>query len=490
MKLKLQERGQSLILIALAAIGLFGFAALAIDGSRVFSDRRHAQNAADAAALSAALAKIRNVSAQPYEQAAELRAADNGYVKDGPRTDVEVALCSVAVDPACQGIPALTSPHPTPIELDLSNPANYIQVKITSLLPATFARIVGRQEFKNIVTAIAYAGPVEPKPLADNYALAAMNFHDPDAIWTAANVSVDINNSGMFSNSDYTSSNCQHGSMRTGGNGTINVDTMISTVGDFCPGGNSSYDPNAVNDDASQIDLPEEVDIPDFSCSGSPAPSSYDGAPNFVLTIYPGNYNNLNLSNISGGNAVREVHFSPGTYCLSNGVSFNGPDIIANGVKFLVTGGEFKLNGSQFTCNDMQVHIDENGSGFSIGATSSIYCNNVTFFLSTGDVTWNGNADFRLFAPTGGDYEGLLFYMPPGNNSPIRINGNTTSQMTGTILAVSSEITIDGNMGATGLRSQIIGDTVNLLGNGTLVINYDPDDQYQPIDPSAIMLTK
>ncbi|HEX9332631.1 MAG TPA: pilus assembly protein TadG-related protein, partial [Anaerolineales bacterium] len=60
MKPKFQERGQALILIAFAAVGLVGFAALAIDGSRVFSDRRHAQNAADTAVLAAALAKIRD----------------------------------------------------------------------------------------------------------------------------------------------------------------------------------------------------------------------------------------------------------------------------------------------------------------------------------------------------------------------------------------------------------------------------------------------
>jgi uncharacterized membrane protein len=56
MKRKSQEKGQALILVALAAIGLVGFAALAIDGSMKFSDQRHAQNAADSAALAAALA--------------------------------------------------------------------------------------------------------------------------------------------------------------------------------------------------------------------------------------------------------------------------------------------------------------------------------------------------------------------------------------------------------------------------------------------------
>ena len=49
------ERGQALILIALAAVGLFGMTGLAIDGGMVFSDRRNAQNAADTAALAGAL---------------------------------------------------------------------------------------------------------------------------------------------------------------------------------------------------------------------------------------------------------------------------------------------------------------------------------------------------------------------------------------------------------------------------------------------------
>src|SRR5689334_20899575 len=50
-------RGQALILIALAAVGLFAVTGLAIDGGARFSDRRHAQNAADTAALAAALTK-------------------------------------------------------------------------------------------------------------------------------------------------------------------------------------------------------------------------------------------------------------------------------------------------------------------------------------------------------------------------------------------------------------------------------------------------
>jgi len=45
------ERGQVLVLLVLALVGLLGFTALAIDGGMVYSDRRTAQNAADASAL-------------------------------------------------------------------------------------------------------------------------------------------------------------------------------------------------------------------------------------------------------------------------------------------------------------------------------------------------------------------------------------------------------------------------------------------------------
>jgi uncharacterized membrane protein len=110
-------RGQALILIAFAATGLFAVTGLAIDGGAKFSDRRHAQNAADAAALAAALEKVtalangvsnlsptthnvetcpppRGVSASPVCDALQLaalnRAKSNGYDNNLASNTVEV----------------------------------------------------------------------------------------------------------------------------------------------------------------------------------------------------------------------------------------------------------------------------------------------------------------------------------------------------------------------------------------------------------------
>jgi Flp pilus assembly protein TadG len=52
------QRGQALILITFAMIALIAMVGLAVDGSMAFSDRRHAQNAADTAALAGAMTKV------------------------------------------------------------------------------------------------------------------------------------------------------------------------------------------------------------------------------------------------------------------------------------------------------------------------------------------------------------------------------------------------------------------------------------------------
>ena len=102
MFIKASEKGQALVLIVLAAIGLFAFAALAIDGSIVFSDKRHAQNAADTAALASSLAYVRGNN---FEAAAQTRATENGY-DNGTMSDVTI---TTAVSPQAQANAPVTS---------------------------------------------------------------------------------------------------------------------------------------------------------------------------------------------------------------------------------------------------------------------------------------------------------------------------------------------------------------------------------------------
>src|ERR1044071_3549609 len=244
MKPRSNERGQALIMIALAVVGLFGFSALAIDGSRVFSDRRHAQNAADTAALAAALAKIRGDN---YAAAALDRAASNGYVTDAD-SSVDVHLCSevasLHLTPACEGLPGG------------ADQTQYIQVKIVSTIPTTFARIIGRAQVTSVLTAIARASGVGPNPLFNGAALAALKPDGDNTLGGNGVVTLDVNNSGVFNNS---SSNC--GTTINGASGSYQVDTSFQFVsGTYCSGaGGGQLTPVQP---ASQIPYPPTITIP------------------------------------------------------------------------------------------------------------------------------------------------------------------------------------------------------------------------------------
>ena len=149
------ERGQALVIVALALIGLIAITGLAIDGSMALADRRHAQNAADTAALAAALSYVRACENTGCDTAAEMasakaaleidaldRALSNGYTGDLLHSEVEVYTCDDA-DASC------SAPY--------AGDSDYVQVVIKSHLETTFARIVGIPKMHNTVQAVALA---------------------------------------------------------------------------------------------------------------------------------------------------------------------------------------------------------------------------------------------------------------------------------------------------------------------------------------------
>src|SRR5512138_3203626 len=186
MTIRKAEKGQALILIALAAVGLFAFAALAIDGSRVYSNKRHAQNAADTAAMAGALANARGKN---ITTAAEDRALSNGY-DGGATNDVTVTIADA---------PAGVCPA--------HMPGKDITVVIVSTIDTTFARVLGRPTVTSAVTATArscgsYYGPPFNGNAIVTLAPSGKGFDgtgNPD--WT-------ITGGGIFSNS--TSANAAY----------------------------------------------------------------------------------------------------------------------------------------------------------------------------------------------------------------------------------------------------------------------------------------
>ena len=207
MIIKASEKGQALILIALAAIGLFAFAALAIDGSRSFSDKRHAQNAADTAVLAGALAYTRG---NDIDTAVQTRATDNGYDDDGTSNEVTITATNVPSG-GCPG----------------GTPGKDITVNIVSYVDTTFARVIGRSQVTNAVTATSRACGFYYSPLFRGDAIVGLKPND------GGSCAIDTGNSnskswitrggGVFSNGCL-----EHP------NGTLTVpnDKCVTTVGE------------------------------------------------------------------------------------------------------------------------------------------------------------------------------------------------------------------------------------------------------------------
>ncbi len=84
------ERGQTLVQVALMLVVLLGFAALAIDGGMVYAERRHMQNAADAGALAGARELcISGSESLAIEKARAFTVAQNGAASADVTIDPE-----------------------------------------------------------------------------------------------------------------------------------------------------------------------------------------------------------------------------------------------------------------------------------------------------------------------------------------------------------------------------------------------------------------
>jgi hypothetical protein len=184
------ERGQALILIALGAIALFAIAGLAIDGSAKMSDRRHAQNAADTAALAGALAVARG---DPnWELDALNRAMENGYDNVFPSNTVEVH------NPPVSGIyKDCGDVH--------FNCNDYIQVIITSHRDTWFMRVLGINQTTNIVQAVASKIDADPDFNFGGNAVVALNPTGCNALQMGGSSYVKVIGGGIYSNSDCAS---------------------------------------------------------------------------------------------------------------------------------------------------------------------------------------------------------------------------------------------------------------------------------------------
>jgi Putative Flp pilus-assembly TadE/G-like len=455
--IQLKERGQALVVIAIAAIALFAFAALAIDGSIVFSDRRHSQNASDTAVLAAALAKVENESKGinvDWHQAGLDRAKDNSYDDADPVTEVQVTLCtqdivfSTGVRRTCTGLPAGA-------QLD-----QYVHVGIKSVVNLSLAQVLGWKTITNYTDAVSRATVPVTSSWFDGYAIAALHEGcqspgDGDPFQLGGSAHVTITGAGVLVNASCPTQDSlvQSGTsstMLTADSGTCVVGTADNTTGitppptEGCP----AVDP-------SKFQMPAE---PSCQNPGSVTDDNHDG----VWIATPG-YFNSTFPNAQGGQAT--IRVTKGVYCLNNGMNVNA--------------------GWSITTD---LDNDDDHDAATEGAL---------FYASGGDIIFNGGADVTLHAisqSTSSTFSSywlnLLIYVPDTNEADIEISGNSGSSYTGTILAPTSHVQLLGNGGTVGLDSKIISDTVKISGSTTFDLTYNEQNNATTITNPGIALIK
>ena len=306
MKINSSEKGQALIIITFAAIVLFGFAALAIDGSMAFSDKRHAQNAADTAALDAALSKTRGGS---WEQEGLDRANSNGY------DDTQTAV------------------YNPPMDGNYAGNNEYVQVKITSHVKTVFARVIGFEQLTNKVEAVARSVPGTISPMFAGNAVVSLAPSECHAVTYQGNADTTIQGGGIFVNSDCASaaffnhsSSAQLTAPCLQSVGAIQAQTGVLNIPSSCI---QSGPP-----EVSAFNYPpDNIVFPNIVC---PSGESQDGN-----TLNPGTYTSGNKFPPNG-----VTHLNGGTYCVYNDFSVQGGDaVIGHDVIIIMMDGDVTFNG-------------------------------------------------------------------------------------------------------------------------------------------------
>ncbi len=412
------ENGQALVLLVFAMVVLIGFVALAIDGGMVYSDRRRAQNAADAAALSGA-GEIAHNWGDLYEtcggadtaakSAAQANAVTNGFTidsnlgnKNGVTTDCVYGIKFVD-------------------HID-------VQVMITHPTQTALVHFVYSGPLLNTVEAIARVYP--SKPVGEGNSIISLTDEcqgNQKGVVFGGGIDVYVSNGGgIFSNS------CL---ILNGHSGDVTVEEP-GTISYFNLGG---YTNNGmtVDPDPQHVYAKNKPEVDEPNCSKYSSKTNMPGGNN--VTIGPGLYKEIKMTS-----ANASLTMNPGLYCVEDEFTFNGETLNGSGITISIIGDK---------------------KGLSISSSSEVH-------LSAPPADCGGTC-------TGNAVEGLLLYVNPAHNVDVGLMGNSFSTFSGTVYAPGSQVKIGGTPalgdpnGTVDYATQIIGDTVKVAGTADITIVYD-----------------
>jgi len=348
---KRTEKGQVLVLLTVGIITLLGFTALAIDGGRLYSERRTIQGVTDTSSLTGGLYIAQHLKdginasvMAAAEAAAYQRAENNGY-------------------------------DPTVTKVFITDDANYYYVRTTihTSIPPTIVQLVYDGPLS--VAATSEARVPKSTVFALGQALVSLGKGDcpHPGISFSGTADFAVHNTGIFSNS-----NCNPSIVFNGGP-SGDIDGNISAVGTVNPPGGVVSD-GVVNADPIDFQPPEQP-----NCDG--LTSRTDSGNNLLPGIYA---NGISI----GGNA--SVNLAPGLYCLDNDFRIQNGTTVGNGVTIYMRNGGVTVNGGNNTLTAPYENIWQDAT--------PRYWNGMLFFFA-----YNNNSDLLLNGNGDSTYMGTIF---------------------------------------------------------------------------------
>lgn len=448
------ERGQIIVILAIALVVLLAFASLAIDVGTVYADRQYDQASADSAALSAGQ-KAADIIKDP-EMAGE-KFKCSAITSEEMSSIYTAAINSAAANDFTLSLQNLdNSDHGVQIRCNDTGGDNYvdIRVKITTVSKTSFMHLFYGGELKNTVESVVRVKP--RSPLAFGNAIVAVGGtcdkknSNKGGIWFDGTNKVKVQDGGIFSNTciDKNGSSgfisiCESGTDM----GAVGVDCKdyeddinIGFVTTFS-GSTKPFNPIPEK----SVKAIEKPEVPDLEAECAALNNDMRGKTVDKLNMTPGQYSGM-VGNI---NLVED-----GLYCFYGTIDLSGNKK-----------GDFTSSGDAAT-------------------------KGVTIYFASGGIDMTGNSKLILKGATleeNGAIPGLLITLKKGNTSQIDIGGNAESNISGTVLAPESLIRLHGNPSQS-FHSQIIGSTVLLDGGAELNVVYSDDMVYT--SPAYLSLQK
>lgn len=461
-ELKKKESGQIIVLLALSLVVVMVVAALAVDGGMIYSERRFAQNAADASSLAGG-GYVLNYMEKLNDQDKKTITSTNLICNSSLVTDLidktkeRTILVANAnnIDLPYLGKILDGTPYPNDLDMDfkhgfiiecVSGKQIDVKVRVTSTISTAFAHLIFPGDLETTNEAVSRAKPYSN--IGNGNGIVSLS----EDCWTTdketggmefdglSNGKVVVKKGGIHSNSCF---------MISGSNvpDSIKADTITSI--DEAQGNHTEY-----------LDYTYPVNLLEIDDPEPPVCGDIQNMDKKDTSYEPGTY-------VGGITITGDATFASGIYCLQGDLSISGNGTIqGTDVMFYIT-----KNGSNVSTVSISGNPNVLLSAIKTPTEENDHLYGMLIYMDRENVIYNNDGTIKTYGS-------------------INITGESGSYFAGTIYAPTATITAGGNPDlndpnvckfvtgtticqATTFTTQFIGYDVKIHGSAQFEILYD-----------------